>query len=172
MAPVTLWMSPLVSAQPQSPLATATMTWSTSPLPPPGTNTITVGNGNNDTVNITAAAPGTNTITVGNGNNDTVNASLSPDSTITVGNGNDTIYVGRNDTVTVGTGHDSFIFEQTTPGNIGAVTVNHFDPDKDIFTFSSQLTTSVSYHDNAQGNAVVTVDNSGELAPVSTGHPA
>ena len=43
----------------------------------------------------------------------------------------------------------AFIFEQTTPGNIGAVTVNQFDPDKDIFTFSSQLTTSVSYHDNA-----------------------
>jgi hypothetical protein len=97
-----------------------------------------------------------------NGNNDTVNASLSPDTTITVGNGNDTIYVGRDNTVTVGTGHDSFIFEQTTPGNIGAVTVNHFDPDKDIFTFSSQLTTSVSYHDNAQGNAVITVDNSGD----------
>jgi hypothetical protein len=83
-------------------------------------------------------------------------------STITVGNGNDTIYVGSNNTVTVGTGQDSFIFEQTTPGFIGAVTVNHFDPNKDSFTFSNQLTTSVSYHDNAQGNAVVTVDNSGD----------
>jgi hypothetical protein len=48
------------------------------------------------------------------------------------------------------------------PGYIGAVTINHFDPDKDLFTFSSQLTTSVSYHDNAQGNAVITVDNSGD----------
>jgi hypothetical protein len=83
-----------------------------------------------------------------------VKASQTADSEITVGNGNDTIYVGRDNTVTVGTGHDSFIFQQTTPGNIGAVTVNHFDPDKDIFTFSTQLTTSVSYHDNAQGNAV------------------
>jgi hypothetical protein len=81
---------------------------------------------------------------------------------ITVGSGNDTIYVGPDNTITVGTGHDSFIFEQTTPGNIGGVTVNQFDPDKDIFTFSSQLTTSVSYHDNAHGNAVVTVDNSGD----------
>jgi hypothetical protein len=89
-------------------------------------------------------------------------ASHTGDSEITVGKGNDTIYVGRNDTVTVGTGHDSFIFEQTTPGNIGAVTVNHFDPDKDIFAFSTKLTTSVSHHDNAQGNAVVTVDNSGD----------
>src|SRR5215813_14870746 len=106
--------------------------------------------------------PGTNTITVGNGNNDTVNATSAPGATITVGNGNDTIYLGRDNTVTVGTGHDSFIFEQTTPGNIGAVTVTGFDPNKDIFTFSSQLTTSVSYHDNAQGNAVVTVDNSGD----------
>ena len=77
--------------------------------------------------------------------------------------------------MTVGTGHDSFIFEQTTPGNIGAVTVNHFDPDKDIFTFSSQLTTSVSYHDNAQGNAVVTVANSGDtitLVGASELHPS
>ena len=47
-------------------------------------------------------------------------------------------------------------------GNIGAVTVTGFEPNKDSFTFSTQLTTSVSYHDNAQRNAVVTVDNSGD----------
>jgi len=80
-----------------------------------------------------------------NGNNDIVMASQTTDSHITVG-----------------TGHDSFIFEQTTQGNIGAGTITGFDPHKDSFTFSNQLTTSVSYHDNAQGNAVVTVDNSGD----------
>jgi hypothetical protein len=73
-----------------------------------------------------------------------------------IGNGNDT------DTVTVCTGQDSFVFEQTTPGNIGALTVTGFEPNKDSFTFSTQLTTSVSYHNNAQGNAVVTVDNAGD----------
>jgi hypothetical protein len=112
------------------------------------------------------------TISLGNGNNDIVMASQTADSEITVGNGNDTIYVGRNNTVTVGTGHDSFIFEQTTPGNIGAVTVNHFDPNKDIFTFSTQLTSSVSYHDNAQGNAVVTVDNAGDTVTLVGVHPS
>jgi hypothetical protein len=125
-----------------------------------GFDKIILGDGAGDTVN--AFDSSNDTITLGNGNNDTVMASTSVDDTITVGNGNDTIYVGRDNTITVGTGHDSFIFEQTTPGNIGAVTVNHFDPNKDIFTFSTQLTTSVSYHDNAQGNAVITVDNSGD----------
>jgi probable HAF family extracellular repeat protein len=119
--------------------------------------TIKVGNGDGDTV----VAPGDGSdITVGDGNNDTV--SSGSNSTVTLGNGNDTIYVGSNNTVTVGTGHDSFIFEQTTPGNIGAATITGFDPNKDSFTFSNQLTTSVSYHDNAQGNAVVTVDNAGD----------
>jgi hypothetical protein len=89
-------------------------------------------------------------------------ASQASDCTITVGNGNDTIYVGRDNTVTVGTGRDSFIFQQTTPGNIGAVTITGFDPNKDVITFSNQLTTSVSFHDNAQGNAVITVDNAGD----------
>jgi hypothetical protein len=91
---------------------------------------------------------------------------------ITVGNGNDTIYVGSNDRVTVGTGHDSFVFQQTTPGNIGAVTVTGFDPHKDSFTFSNQLTTSVSYHDNAQGNTVVTVDNAGDTITLAGVHSA
>jgi Ca2+-binding RTX toxin-like protein len=61
-------------------------------------------------------------------------ASTSVGDTITVGNGNDTIYVGRDNTITVGTGHDSFIFEQTTPGNIGAATITGFDPHKDSWT--------------------------------------
>ena len=54
------------------------------------------------------------------------------------------------------------MFEQTTPGSIGTATVTGFEPHKDSFTFSKQLTTSVSYHDNAQGNAVITVDNAGD----------
>jgi hypothetical protein len=91
-----------------------------------------------------------------------VNDSGSNNSSITVGNGNDTIYVGNSDAIKVGTGQDSFVFQQTTPGNIGAVTVTGFNPDKDSFTFSNQLTTSVSYHDDSHGNAVVTVDNAGD----------
>src|SRR5262249_13001076 len=82
---------------------------------------------NNDLVNLdntpSSTPPSGNTISLGNGNNDTVRASTSVGDTITVGNGNDTLFLGKNDTVTVGTGQDSFIFEQTTPGNIGAVTV-------------------------------------------------
>jgi hypothetical protein len=42
------------------------------------------------------------------------------------------------------------------------VTINHFNPNKDVITLSSQLTTSVSYQDNSQGNAVITVGNSGD----------
>ena len=103
-----------------------------------------------------------NTITLGNGNGDVVNDSAGSGNVITVGNGNDTIYVGTNDTLTVGTGHDSFVFQQTAPGSIGVVTINHFDPNKDVITLSSQLTTSVSYQDNSQGNAVITVGNSGD----------
>lgn len=70
--------------------------------------------------------------------------------------------MGSNDTVSVGTGQDSFVFEQTTPGAVGAVTVTGFNPNKDSFTFSNQLTTSVNYHDDSHGNAVVTVDNAGD----------
>ena len=58
-------------------------------------------------------------------------------STVTLGNGNDTIQVGFGDTVTVGTGYDSFVFDQTTPGSIGAVTINHFNPAKDVINLSS-----------------------------------
>ena len=36
-----------------------------------------------------------------------------------------------------------------------------FNRSWDVFTFSSLFTTAVSYHDNAQGNAV-TVDNAGD----------
>ena len=135
-----------------------------------GSYGITVGDGNDDTV--IASGVGTHGgITVGNGNHDTVIAS-DYSGGITVGNGNDTIYVGGNNTITVGTGHDSFVFQQTTPGNIGAVIVTGFDPNKDGFTFSNQLTTSVSYHDNTQGNAVVTVDNAGDTITLVGVHSA
>ena len=122
-------------------------------------------------VNLESFFAQANAVTVGNGNGDVVNDGVGGNS-ITVGNGNDTIYVGLNDTITVGTGHDSFVFQQTTPGNIGAVTVTGFDPHKDSFTFSNQLTTSVSYHDNAQSNAVVTVDNAGDTITLLGVHSA
>jgi hypothetical protein len=79
-----------------------------------------------------------------------------------VGNGNDTIHAGLNTTMTVGVGHDSFVFDQTTPDTIGQATITGFNPNKDSFTFSNQLTTSVSYQDDAHGNAVITVDNAGD----------
>jgi probable HAF family extracellular repeat protein len=75
-------------------------------------------------------------------------------------NGNDNvIYVGSGDTVTVGTGQDSLIFEQTAPGSIGAVTINHFNPSKDVIQIQSALATSVTPVDDSQGNAVITVDS-------------
>ena len=64
--------------------------------------------------------------------------------------------------MTVGVGQDSFVFDQTTPGTIGTATITGFNPNKDSFTFSNQLTNSVSYHDNAQGNAVIAVDSAGD----------
>jgi hypothetical protein len=102
------------------------------------------------------------TITLGNGARDVVSAQNSLGDSITVGRGDDTIYAGRNATITVSTGHDSFVFEQTTPGTVGQATITGFDPAKDSFTFSNQLTTSVSYQDDAHGNAVITVDNAGD----------
>ena len=143
-----------------------------------GGDIITLGNGNNDTVSALVGFLGNNKIALGNGAGDTVNASGGRDiitlgngngdvvndyytgqfsaanNTITVGNGNDTIHVGFGDTVTVGKGQDAFVFEQTTPGLIGAVAINHFDTGKDVITLSSQFKTTVSYHDNSQGNAV------------------
>ena len=117
---------------------------------------VTLGDGANDTVNAQVNGGGLN-ITVGNGNHDVVNAESGPGDSITVGNGNDVIYAGLNNTITVGTGHDSFVFEYGS-GSTGT-TITGFDPHKDSFTFSTQITTAVSYQDDAHGNAVITVDN-------------
>jgi hypothetical protein len=133
-------------------------------------DTITLGNGDRDTV--IASSYSDSVITVGNGNGDVVNDSGGSENVITAGNGNDRIDVGSNDRITVGTGRDSFVFQQTTPGTVGAVAVTGFEPNKDSFTFSTQLTTSVSYHDNAQGNAVVTVDNAGDTITLVGVHSA
>ena len=48
------------------------------------------------------------------------------------------------------------MFDQTTAGNIGAVTINHFDPSKDVIVIQKTLATSVTEQD-VGGNAVVTV---------------
>jgi hypothetical protein len=126
-------------------------------------DTIVVGNGNNDEV----IGGGNDTITLGNGNGDIVvsGGQNSPDSqfagsTITVGNGNDTIHVGHNDSVTIGTGHDNLVFDgaiQAAPGGIGAVTINGFNPSKDVISILSALASSVSVTDDGHGNALVTV---------------
>ena len=87
-----------------------------------------------------------NTIILGNGNGDVVNdfdfqtlQNVALNNSITVGNGSDTIYVGNSDTITVGHGQDSFVFEQTTPGTIGAVTVTGFNPANDVLNFNPAL---------------------------------
>ena len=125
-------------------------------------DTIILGNGDNDAAFIQNSRDCT--ITLGNGNNDTV-FSGGLFSRITVGNGNDTIHVGMGNTVTVGKGQDSFVFDQTTAGNIGAVTINHFDPNKDVIVLTQTLVPGQNVlpaHDDANGSAVVTVDNSGD----------
>jgi hypothetical protein len=119
-------------------------------------DTIVLGNGLGDAV-INESGYFSH-ITLGDGNHDVVNAQHSIADVVTVGNGNDTIFAGLNTTMTVGTGHDSFVFEQTTPGDIGWATISGFDPHKDSITFASELTSSVSYHDDAHGNAVIAVD--------------
>jgi uncharacterized protein (TIGR03118 family) len=115
-------------------------------------NTVTLGNGN-DTV--TAAA--SNTITLGNGV-DTVFAGAND--AVTLGNGKDTIHVGQSDTITVGKGQDTFIFDQTAAGKIGGVTINGFDPSKDVIQLTKTLVPGQNVlpaTDDAHGNAVITV---------------
>ena len=124
-------------------------------LPDSENDTISLGNGNNDVVNDGGGI--FDKITLGNGNNDTVFGG--PHSTITVGNGNDTIHVGFSDTITVGKGQDSFVFDQVPadgPHLIGAVTINHFDPSKDVIVIQKALATSFNAQDDAHGNAVIT----------------
>jgi Ca2+-binding RTX toxin-like protein len=123
-------------------------------------STIKLRNGDGDTVNTNGLR---STIILGNGDGDVVNDGNGGGSnTITVGNGNDTIYVGDGDTVTVGTGHDSFVFQRALPGSIGAVSINHFDPSKDVIQINSALATSVTPVDDGHGNTVITVDNAGD----------
>jgi probable HAF family extracellular repeat protein len=80
----------------------------------------------------------------------------------TPSNGNNTILVGTNESVTVGTGRDTFIFDQTTAGTIGAVTITGFDPSKDVIQFQTALvpTQNVLPAHDVNGNAVIAVDNS------------
>ena len=101
-------------------------------------------------------------------------ARVSVGATVTANaNGNDNvIYVGSGDTVTVGTGQDSLIFEQTAPGSIGAVTINHFNPSKDVIQIQSALATSVTPVDDSHGNAVITVDTSGDKITLVGVHAA
>jgi hypothetical protein len=87
-----------------------------------------------------------------------VNDQFGSFNTITFGNGNnDTVHVGFGDTVTVGKGHDSFVFDQTAPGSIGAVTINHFDPAHDVIQIQNALAAAVSPVDDGHGNAVIAV---------------
>jgi hypothetical protein len=63
--------------------------------------------------------------------------------------------------VTVGKGHDTFVFDQTAPGSIGAVTINHFDPTKNVIQIQTALAAAVTPVDS-HDNAVITLDGSGD----------
>jgi hypothetical protein len=147
------------------------------------TANITLGNGND-----TVTAGANSTVTLGNGND---HATAGSDSTIKLGNGTDTVIAGTNnvinlgngadtvyaasgDTITVGNGHDTFVFGlspgQTTAGLIGPVTINHFNPANDVIEIASTLpggwdtsfTRLESHIQTISGNAVITLDTSGD----------
>jgi Ca2+-binding RTX toxin-like protein len=122
------------------------------------------------TTAVNAAGGSNSTITVGNGN-DTIHGRQGD--TMTVGNGNDAIYVGRNDRVKVGNDHNSLVFEQMPQFGLGMGWVLStrspsitFNPSNDIISLSSQWINSISYQDNSQGNAVITVVNAGTITLV------
>jgi hypothetical protein len=120
---------------------------------------ITLGNGNGDGVNVFPHPQFLVQleITLGNGNGDTVQATDTQNAVIKVGNGNDTIFVGQSSTVTVGTGQDTFIFNQASLGLfIGdAVTINGFDPSKDVLQLPLAVQNTYSAQDDVHGNAVI-----------------
>ena len=91
-------------------------------------DTIILGNGDSDRFD---AQGSHDSITLGNGNGDVVYDQYGSFNTIKLGSGDDTVHVGFSDTITVGKGADTFIFDQTTPGSIGNVTIN-FDPAHDV----------------------------------------
>jgi hypothetical protein len=114
-------------------------------------------------------------IALGNGN-DTVFAG--DDSKVTLGNGNDTVYAGARDAITLGTGHDTVAFGlspgQTTPGQIGSVTINQFDASKDVIKLTALATwdsnfTNLGAHiqNDAHGNAVIALDASGDTVTLT-----
>jgi VCBS repeat-containing protein len=129
-------------------------------------STIKLGNGSD-----TVSAGDGSSITLGNGA-DTVIAGTN--NVISLGNGADTIYAAMGDAITVGNGHDTFVFGlspgQTTPGMIGPVTINHFSAANDVIQIASTLPggwdtsfTSLSSHiQTISGNAVITLDTSGD----------
>jgi hypothetical protein len=117
---------------------------------------VTMGNGDGDVVNTQGSSH--NIVTFGNGAGDVFNDSFGSFNTVTFGNGNgNTVHVGFGDTVTVGKGHDTFVFDQTAPGSIGSVTINHFDPNHDAIQFRSALAAAVAPVDDSHGNAVIAV---------------
>ena len=74
--------------------------------------------------------------------------------------------------MTVGTGHDSLVFEQTTPGTIGAATITGFDPHKDILQFNPALFASyaamMSAGDISQSGAnTVITDHGGDTVTLT-----
>jgi hypothetical protein len=57
---------------------------------------------------------------------------------------------------------DVFVFDgpfQGAPGGIGAVTINGFNPTKDVIQIQQSLATTFNATDDVHGNAVVTFPN-------------
>ena len=147
--------------------------------------TITVGNGNFTEVLVSGGTGDSNDDIVAGNGNDTF--FVAENSTVKVGNGNDTLYLGADVTATLGsgtdviwvgfgnsvsvgtsgTGQDTFVFEQTTPGTIGAVSITHFNTASGVIDLESALGYSsfaaLSPHiTETHGNAVITLDSSGD----------
>jgi hypothetical protein len=66
--------------------------------------------------------------------------------------------------MTVGVGHDNFVFA-TGPVTVGQATISGFDPHKDVITFS--YPTSFNYHDDANGNALISFPHSGNMDTIT-----
>jgi hypothetical protein len=104
---------------------------------------ISLGNGN-DTVTVLGSV---STIAVGNGNNTITSGGQS---TITAGNGNNTVNVGTSDLVTVGHGNDTFVFNQTTATQFGAVSISGFNPGHDLIAITSAEASALGLTGNQQ----------------------
>ena len=128
-----------------------------------GKNTITAGA--NDVIkagtgNNTITGAANDDITVGRGNNTITGGAHN---TITVGNGSNIITVGSDNDVRLGTGANTLIFKQTAPSQFGNVTIEGFDPSRDVIQFDTSVFANFAavkaHAKHINGNTVITLDN-------------